>query len=51
MSILKWLLLFAYLSWFCVIILAFLNPSIKALIPLIVCSTGVVVCSTVIKDD
>ena len=49
MSILKWLLVFAYLSWFFVIALALSNPTIKSLIPLIVCSTGVIVGVMVVK--
>ena len=43
MNILKWLLVFTYLLWIIVTISALLNPTIKSLISLIVCSTGVIV--------
>ena len=49
MSILKWLLAFTYLLWLVVTVSALLNPTIKSLIPLIVCSTGVIVGTVVIK--
>ena len=51
MSILKYLLVLAYLLWMVVIVLALLNPTIKSLIPVIVCSTGVIVAVVVVKDD
>ena len=51
MSILKWLLVLTYLSWVIVAISALMNPTIKSLIPLIVCSTGVIVAVVVTKDD
>ena len=43
MNILKWLLVLTYMLWAVVIVLALLNPTIKSLIPVIVCSTGVIV--------
>ena len=49
MNILKWLLVFTYLLWIIVTISALLNPTIKSLIPLIVCSTGVIVGVMVVK--
>ena len=51
MSILKWLLVFTYLLWLVVTVSALLNPTIESLIPLIVCSTSVIVGTLVIKDD
>lgn len=51
MSIFKWLLVFTYLLWVVVIVSAFLNPTIKSLIPLIVCSTGLICVMMVINDD
>ena len=51
MSILKWLLVLTYLLWMVVIVLALLNPTIKSLVPVIVCSTGVIVAVVVVKDD
>ena len=51
MNILKWLLVFTYLLWIIVTISALLNPTIKSLIPLIVCSTGVIVGVMVVKND
>ena len=51
MSILKWLLVFTYLLWVLVTVSALLNPTIKSLIPLIVCSTCVIVGTVVIKND
>lgn len=51
MSILKWLLVFTYLLWIIVTISPLLNPTIKSLIPLIVCSTGVIVGVMVVKND
>ena len=51
MSILKWLLVLTYLLWVIVIISALLNPTVKSLIPLIICSTGVIVAVVVVKDD
>ena len=49
MNILKWLLVFTYLLWVLVTVSALLNPTIKSLIPLIVCSTCVIVGTVVIK--
>ena len=49
MSILKWLLVFTYLLWLVVTVSALLNPTIKSLIPLIVCSTGVIIGVMVVK--
>lgn len=51
MSILKWVQVINYLLWIVVTISALLNPTIKSLIPLIVCSTGVIVGTVVIKDE
>ena len=51
MSVLKWLLVLAYLSWVIVTISALMNPTIKSLIPLIVCSTSLICFMTVVKDD
>ena len=51
MSILKWLLVFTYLLWLVVTVLALLNPTIKSLIPLIICSTSVIVAVVVTKND
>ena len=51
MNILKWLLVFTYLLWVLVTVSALLNPTIKSLIPLIVCSTCVIVGTVVIKND
>ena len=51
MSILKWVQVINYLLWIVVTISALLNPTIKSLIPLIVCSTSLICFMTVIKDD
>ena len=51
MSILKWLLVLTYILWAVVAISALLNPTVKSLIPLIICSTGVIVAVVVVKDD
>lgn len=51
MSILKWLLVFTYLLWLVVTVSALLNPTIKSLIPLIICSTSVIVAVVVTKND
>ena len=51
MSILKWLLVLTYLLWLVVAISALLNPTVKSLIPLIICSTSVIVATVVAKDD
>ena len=51
MSILKWLLAFTYLLWLVVTVSALLNPTIKSLILLIVCSTGVIIGVMVVKND
>lgn len=50
MSILKWLLVFTYLLWLVVTVSALLNPTIKSLIPLIICSTSLIVAVVVVKD-
>ena len=49
MSILKWLLVFTYLLWVLVAVSALLNPTIKSLIPLIICSTSVIVAVVIIS--
>lgn len=51
MSILKWLLVFNYLLWLVVTVSALLNPTVKSLIPLIICSTSVIVAVVVTKND
>ena len=51
MSILKWLLVLTYLLWVIVIISALVNPTVKSLIPLIICSTSVIVAVVVTKND
>ena len=51
MSIFKWLLLFTYLLWLVVAVLALLNPTIKSLVPLIICSTSLIVAVVVTKND
>ena len=51
MSILKWLLVLTYLLWVIAAISALMNPTIKSLIPLIICSTGVIVGVMVVKND
>ena len=51
MSILKWLLVFTYLLWLVVTVSALLNPTIKSLIPVITCSTGVIVGVMAVKND
>lgn len=51
MSILKWVQVINYLLWIVVTISALLNPTIKSLIPLIVCSTGVIVGVMVVKNE
>ena len=51
MSILKWLLVFTYLLWVVVTISALIDPTVKSLIPLIVCSTSLICLMTVTKDD
>ena len=48
MSILKWLLVLTYLLWLVVAISALLNPTVKSLIPLIICSTSVIVAVVVV---
>lgn len=50
MSILKWLLVFTYILWAVVAISALLNPTVKSLVPLIICSTSVIV-AVVVSDD
>ena len=51
MSILKWLLALNYLLWMVVAVSALLNPTVKSLIPLIICSTSVIVAVVVTKND
>ena len=51
MGILKWLLALTYLFWVIVAISALMNPTIKSLIPLIICSTSVIIAVVVTKDD
>ena len=51
MSILKWLLVFTYLLWLVVTVSALLNPTVKSLVPLIICSTSVIVAVVVTKND
>ena len=51
MNILKWLLVLSYLLWVVVAVSALLNPTIKSLIPLIICSTSLIVAVVVVKDD
>ena len=51
MSILKWLLVFTYLLWLVVTVSALLNPTIKSLTPLIICSTSLIVAVVVTKND
>ena len=51
MNILKWLLVFTYLPWLVATVSALLNPTIKSLIPLIICSTSLIVAVVVDKDD
>ena len=50
-NILKRLLVLTYMLWVVVIVSALLNPTIKSLIPVIVCSTGLIVAVLVVKDD
>lgn len=50
-NILKWLLVFTYLMWLVVTVSALLNPTIKSLIPLIVCSTGLIIGVMVVEND
>ena len=51
MGILKWLLVFTYLLWIIVTISALLNPTVKSLVPLIICSTSLIVAVVVTKND
>lgn len=51
MNILKCLLVLNYILWAVVAILALLNPTVKSLIPLIICSTSLIVAVVVVKDD
>ena len=51
MNILKWLLALNYLLWVVVTISALIDPTVKSLVPLIICSTGVIVAVVVVKDD
>ena len=49
MSILKWLLVFTYLLWLVVTVSALLNPTVKSLVPLIICSTSLIVAVVVVN--
>ena len=51
MSILNWLLVLTYLLWVIVATSALINPTVKSLIHLIICSTSVIVATVVAKDD
>ena len=51
MNIFKGLLAFTYLSWMIVSVLALLNPTVKSLVPLIICSTSLIVAVVVTKND
>ena len=51
MNILKWLLVFTYLLWLVVTVSALLNPTVKSLVPLIICSTSLIVAAVVTKND
>ena len=51
MSILKWLLVLNYLLWVVVTVSALLNPTVKSLVPLIICSTSLIVAVVVTKND
>lgn len=51
MSILKWLLVLTYILWAVVAISALLNPTVKSLVPLIICSTSLIVAVVVTKND
>ena len=51
MSILKWLLVLNYLLWVVVTISALIDPTVKSLVPLIICSISLIVAVVVVKDD
>lgn len=51
MSILKWLLVLNYLLWVVVTISALIDPTVKSLVPLIICSTSLIVAVVVTKND
>ena len=51
MSILNWLLVLNYLLWVVVTISALIDPTVKSLVPLIICSTSVIVAVVVTKND
>ena len=51
MSILKWLLVLTYILWAVATVSALLNPTVKSLVPLIICSTSLIVAVVVVKDD
>ena len=51
MNILKCLLVLNYILWVVVTISALLNPTVKSLVPLIICSTSVIVAVVVTKND
>ena len=50
MNILKWLLVLTYLLWAVAAISALINPTVKSLVPLIICSTSVIV-AVEVSDD
>ena len=51
MNILKWLLVFTYLLWLVVTISALIDPTVKSLVPLINCSTSLIVAVVVTKKN
>ena len=51
MGILKWLLALNYLLWVVVTISALIDPTVKSLVPLIICSTSLIVGTVVIKKN
>ena len=51
MNILKWLLVLNYLLWVVVTISALIDPTVKSLVPLIICSTSLIVAVVVTKND
>ena len=51
MGVLKWLLVFTYLLWLVVTVSASINPTVKSLVPLIICSTSVIVAVVMTKND
>ena len=51
MTYLKWLLVLNYLLWVVVTISALIDPTVKSLVPLIICSTSLIVAVVVTKND